>query len=45
MRILIFGAGSTGRRIYQELKMNQKNEIIGFLDNDKNYRGGEHNRW
>lgn len=31
-KVLIFGTGSTGRRIYDEVKM--KCQVVGFLDND-----------
>ena len=31
-KVLLFGTGSTGRRIYDEIKENT--EIVGFLDND-----------
>lgn len=40
MRTLIFGAGSTGRNVYQELKVNKQYDIIGFLDNDEKLSGG-----
>lgn len=32
-RVFLFGTGSTGRRIFEEVKENV--EVIGFLDNDK----------
>lgn len=32
-RVLIFGTGSTGQRIYGEIK--EKVQVVGFLDNDK----------
>lgn len=35
---LIFGTGSTGRRIYNSIKDSHK--VIGFLDNDKSKWGG-----
>lgn len=31
-KVLIFGCGSTGQRIYEEVK--DKSDVIGFLDND-----------
>lgn len=37
-KTLIFGTGSTGRRIYDELKSSCN--IIGFLDNDPEKWGG-----
>lgn len=39
-RTLIFGTGSTGRRIYDEVKNNRI--IIGFLDNDSEKWGGDY---
>lgn len=36
-RVLIFGTGSTGRKIYGELKCSL--EVVGFLDNDPAKRG------
>ena len=38
-KIYIFGTGSTGRRIYGEIKNSA--EILGFLDNDSTKWGGE----
>ena len=38
-KTLIFGTGSTGRRIYEEIK--NSTQIVGFLDNDSAKWGGE----
>ena len=38
-KTLIFGTGSTGRRIYEEIK--NSTQIVGFLDNDSTKWGGE----
>ena len=37
-KTLIFGTGSTGQKIYHEIKEFKK--VVGFLDNDKSRWGG-----
>lgn len=37
-KVYIFGTGSTGRRIYDEVKNSMK--VVGFLDNDSSKWGG-----
>ena len=37
-KVLIFGTGSTGRRIFDEIK--DSVQVIGFLDNDSTKWGG-----
>lgn len=37
-KVIIFGTGSTGERIYEEVK--GLKEVIGFLDNDHLKWGG-----
>lgn len=36
-KVLIFGTGSTGQRIYREVKNSV--EVLGFLDNDSSKWG------
>lgn len=42
-KTLIFGTGSTGQKIYNEIKGFK--EVVGFLDNDKSRWGGEKQNW
>lgn len=37
-KILIFGAGGTGRAIFDEIKATA--QVVGFLDNDESKWGG-----
>ncbi len=37
-KIIIFGAGRTGQRIYEEIK--DRMEVVGVVDNDKSKWGG-----
>lgn len=37
-KVIIFGTGSTGERIYEEVK--DLKEVLGFLDNDQLKWGG-----
>jgi len=41
IKVIIFGAGGQGRRIYNELANKPQIEVVGFVDNNKEKQGGE----